>query len=171
MLHVHWNDQSVSRFPYIYLRDICNCPKCVDAKSLQRKFDLVGQVDLDIKAKSVNISEDGHKVQIKWPDDHVSEFDSSWLQQNKLKEKEDGDDTKEIAGKNVTLWGREQMQDKVPRFNYDGIMKQDEALYNWLFALHSVGIALVEDVPKNTDPVAVLALAQRAGYIKTTHYG
>lgn len=171
MLHVHWDDQSVSRFPYIYLRDICNCPKCVDAKSLQRKLDTVGQIDLEIKAKSVNFSEDAQKVQINWPDNHVSEFDSSWLHQNKLKEKEERDETKQIACESVSLWGREQMQDKVPRFNYEDILKQDEALYNWLFTLHNVGIALVEDVPKNTDPIACLVLAHRVGYLKSTHYG
>jgi gamma-butyrobetaine dioxygenase len=171
MLHVHWKDKSVSRFPYIYLRDICNCSKCLDATSLQRKLDTVGQIDLDIKAKSVNISQDGEKIRIDWPGDHVSEFDSSWLHEKRLKEKEEKKDTTHIARESVRLWDREDMQDKIPRFDYEKIIKEDEALYDWLITLDKEGIALLNDAPKNTDPIAILVLARRVGYVKSTHYG
>ncbi|XP_031569690.1 gamma-butyrobetaine dioxygenase-like [Actinia tenebrosa] len=172
MLHVHWNDQSVSRFPYIYLRDICNCPKCLDAKSFQRKLDIVGQIDLNIQAKSVEVTQDGQKVQISWPDNHVSEFDSRWLHQNKLKERGDVvDETKGIARESVTLWDRKQMQDKLPRFIFEDVLRKDEVLYNWLFTLHEFGITLLVDAPTNSDPIAALVLAQRVGYNKATHYG
>lgn len=174
MLLVHWKDKSVSRFPYIYLRDLCNCSKCVNQKSLERLSDTVQDIPLNIRARSVDVSQEGETIHVEWPDHHKSEFESSHLYSKRLLETQERDDklsTTNLARKGVRFWNRSDMQDNVARFNFGKIMSEDSSLFEWLEKLHFVGIALVEDVPAYTDVTACERLARRVGYIKSTHYG
>lgn len=171
---VHWKDNSVSRFPYIYLRDLCTCSKCINQDSLERLSDTVKDVPLDIRATNVEVSDDGGKLQLKWPDDHVTEFESDWLHGKRLLEKNERDESissSTIARHGVKFWNRSDMQDNIPRFNFHDVIQDDSILFDWLEKLHSIGIALLEDVPGYTEPTSCERLAKRTGYIKSTHYG
>ena len=89
MLFVTWNDNSVNRYPYIYLRDNCPCPKCFHADSMQRSFDVVADVDLDVVADDVEVLQNGEQVSVVWPDKHVSVYNSEWLHKRRLPEEEE----------------------------------------------------------------------------------
>ncbi|XP_048448879.1 gamma-butyrobetaine dioxygenase-like [Rhincodon typus] len=73
---VHWDDGNHSQYPYVWLRDNCQCPQCFLPSAKARKLP-IEDLDMNISADKV-ISTDA-KISVVWPDQHVSEFDSNWL--------------------------------------------------------------------------------------------
>ena len=54
MLMVYWNDGSASRYPYVWLRDNCKCPRCFQGKSNRRILHM-RNVDVDVKPTDVQV--------------------------------------------------------------------------------------------------------------------
>ncbi|EDO40404.1 predicted protein [Nematostella vectensis] len=171
MLHVHWKNNQINRYPYVYLRDNCQCPKCYNSLLLQRNLDSISEVDLDVKPKAVEVRDDGKQIHITWPNEHISQFNSAWLHNKKLPESDDLTGKMKLNKKGVEFWNKSMLQGKLVRFNYEDVMTKKSALFEWLHTLHSVGIALIEEAPSGMKPIAVERLATRVGYIKDTHYG
>ena len=174
MLHVQWEDNTLNRFPYIFLRDNCQCEECFHTSAKQRSFDTVGFADIDVQVKEASVSQDGVHLSIVWPDQHKSVFESDWLRKRCMPEKSKGrlDDWKKaatIAGKGVVLWDRAMLQDNIPQFEFQNLMEDERNLMSWLKTLHSHGLALVKNAP--TEEGQVKKLAERVGYSKPTHYG
>ncbi|KAL9983474.1 hypothetical protein ACROYT_G005654 [Oculina patagonica] len=170
MLHVTWNNNTVNRYPFVFLRDSCQCPQCFHESSLQRSFDTVGQLKMDIQPDRVDVLQNGEQISVTWPDKHVSVFNSEWLHSRRLAEEQDvskGPLTLNREG--VIFWNAEQLQGKIPRHDFAEVMEDDLKLYEWLHSLHSVGIALVTNTP--TQEGQGYKLCDRVGYAKTTHYG
>ena len=170
MLHVTWSNNSVNRYPFAYLRDICRCPECFHESSLQRSFDTVGKLDLSILPDKYEVTPNGDRIVITWPDGHISSFESEWLHSRRLSERK-GSNTERLtlnrAG--VEFWNAEKLHDKIPKSDFHEIMEDDRALFEWLKALHGVGIALVKNTPQKVGQVE--KLSDRVGHFKTTHYG
>ncbi|KAL9983475.1 hypothetical protein ACROYT_G005655, partial [Oculina patagonica] len=170
MLHVTWNNNTVNRYPFVFLRDSCQCPQCFHESSLQRSFDTVGQLKMDIQPDRVDVSQNGEQISVTWPDKHVSVFNSEWLHSRRLAEEQDvskGPSTLNREG--VIFWNAEQLQGKIPRHDFGEVMEDDLKLYEWLHSLNSVGISLVSNTP--TQEGQGYKLCDRVGYAKTTHYG
>ena len=170
MLHVTWNNKSVNRFPFIYLRDNCRCSECFHESSLQRRFDTVGSLDLNISPQKLDVTQDGEQLVVTWPDGHVSIFDSEWLHSRRLSEGEDSSkERSSLSREGVEIWDAEKLQGNIPKSDFQEVMQDDRALFDWLFAMHSVGIALVRNTPLEVGQVE--KLCDRVGHSKTTHYG
>ena len=170
MLHVTWRNNSSSRYPLTYLRDICRCPECFHESSLQRTFDTVGKLDPDILPKKYEITQNGEQVVITWPDSHVSVFDSQWLHSRRIGDREGSSSERSTLNREgVEFWNAEKLQDKIPRSDFRELMDDDRALFDWLHNLHSLGIALITNTPQKVEQVEILC--DRVGHSKTTHYG
>ncbi|KAJ7374421.1 Gamma-butyrobetaine dioxygenase [Desmophyllum pertusum] len=170
MLHVTWNNDTINRYPFVYLRDNCQCSECFHESSLQRSFDTVGHLKIDIQPERVDVLQNGEEISVTWPDKHVSAFNSEWLHSRRLTEEQDiSKGTSTLNKEGVIFWNAEQLQGKIPRHDFHEIMEDDFKLYEWLYSLHSVGIALVTDTPLQTGEG--YKLCERVGYAKTIHYG
>ena len=170
MLNVTWNDESVSRYPYVFLRDNCRCPACLHESSCQRRFDTVGSLDLKIFPEKLEVTPHGGELVITWPDNHVSKFDSEWLHSRRLcEEGESAKKTSFLNKKGVEFWDAKKLQGNIPRSDFGEILEDDGALFNWLSSIHKLGIALVCNTPLKVGQVD--KLCQRVGYSKTTLYG
>ena len=169
MLFVTWNDNSVNRYPYIYLRDNCPCPKCFHADSMQRSFDVVADVDLDVVADDVEVLQNGEQVSVVWPDKHVSVYNSEWLHKRRLPEEEETGANDRIVRDGVELWDHAKMSGNFKQFDFERVMDSELDLFNWLHTLASSGIALLKNVSLKRGQVN--QIAERVGYLKTTHYG
>ena len=170
MLHVRWGDNTLSRFPYIFLRDNCQCDQCFHTTAIQRAFDLVDFAEIDVQVEEASVSQDGLHLSIIWPDKHESVFESDWLRKRCMPETSDRPTGNEsIAGKGVVLWDRATLQDNIPQFEFQYLMEDECNLMSWLKTLHSHGLALVKNAP--TEEGQVKKLAERVGYLKATHYG
>lgn len=56
-LDVSWNRNGTSRYPFVYLRDNCQCHLCRHPEHGERLFDFVSSgVDVDIQPSSIKVS-------------------------------------------------------------------------------------------------------------------
>ena len=167
-----WNNNSVNRYPFAYLRDNCRCTECFHESALQRSFDTVGMLDPSIKPQQYEVTSDGKEIVITWPDGHVSVFDSDWLHSRRLsegKERPSGEIPLNLNREGVEFWNAEMLQGKIPKSDFHEIVDDDRALFDWLNDLHCYGIALVTNTPlKLGQPEK---LCDRVGYCRTTNYG
>ncbi|XP_067058082.1 gamma-butyrobetaine dioxygenase-like [Acropora muricata] len=170
MLNVTWNNESVSRYPYVFLRDNCRCSLCLHDSSNQRRFDTVGDLDLEIFPDKLEVTPHGGELVITWPDGHVSKFDSEWLHSRRLSEEgESAKKTSFLNKKGVEFWDAKKLQDNIPRSDFQEILEDDRALFDWLSSMYKLGIALVCNAPLKVGQVD--KLCQRVGYAKPTIYG
>lgn len=97
-------------------------------------------------------------------------FDSEWLHSRLLKDSEHSGNERSILNREgVEFWNAEKLQDKIPRSDFQELLQDDLALFQWLKSLHSVGIALVTNTPLQVGQVE--KLCERVGHSRTTHYG
>lgn len=170
MLHVTWSNNTVNRYPFMYLRDNCRCPECFHESSLQRSFDTVGKLDPSILPEKYEVTTDGEQIVITWPDSHVSVFNSEWLHSRRLNDREGSSSGRSTLNREgVEFWNAEKLQDKIPKSDFHELMEDDRALFEWLNSLHRVGIALVTNTPQEVGQAE--KLCDRVGHSKTTHYG
>ena len=171
MLNVTWNNDTVSRYPFVYLRDNCQCSECFHESSLQRSFDTIGKLNMEIQPDRVDVLQNGEQISVTWPDNHVSVFNSQWLHSKRLAEEEELSKERSSLGRKegVTFWNAEQLQGKIPRYDFQDVIEDDMKLFEWMHSLHSKGIALVTNTP--LEPGGVNKLSTRVGHAKTTHYG
>lgn len=170
MLQVTWNNNSVNRYPFMFLRDNCRCPECFHESSCQRTFDTIARLDLNILPAKLEVTPSGQQLVITWPDDHVSVFDSEWLHSRRLCE--DIDSNKEASNLNregVEFWDAKKLQGNIPKSDFRELMDDDRALFEWLNSMHTFGIALTCNTPLEIGQVD--KLCERVGHAKTTHYG
>lgn len=170
MLHVTWSNNSVNRYPFAYLRDICRCSECFHESSLQRSFHTVGKLDLTILSEKYEVTPDGDQIVITWPDGHVSMFESEWLHSRRLSDRKGSNSERlTLNREGVEFWNAEKLQDKIPKSDFQELMEDDLVLFEWLKSLHGVGIALVTNTPQKVGQAE--KLSDRVGHFKTTHYG
>lgn len=169
LMRVKWKDGSTNRYPFLHLRDHCRCTECWHSTSQQRLLDTFNSVDLDVQPKSVHISPDAKTMVITWPDSHVSVFEADFLFKKRLPETtEEVEKRPHHTSRPVQLWDK-LMEANVPRYPFNDIVHDDEALYAWLDSLSTVGLAYVNDAPK--EPGQVEKLGKRVAYIRTTLFG
>ena len=170
MVNITWQDGSSHRYPYIYLRDNCQCSECFFKDSSQRLLDIVKDIDINIKPDKVEMSDNGAKLSITWPDNHVSLLDADWLFEKRLLEETEcvATECSEVTTRNVTLWGSE-FKDRVPRLKFDDILNDKEVEFEWLNSLYRYGITLVTDIPVQEGQL--VRLGDLVGYLRMTAYG
>ncbi|KAK8372846.1 hypothetical protein O3P69_011309 [Scylla paramamosain] len=80
MLQVRWEDSSVESYPYIWLRDNCQCPNCYHPFSQARRV-MLKDLDLSVACVDVKVSNAGEGVKMLWADGHQGTYDAHWLQE------------------------------------------------------------------------------------------
>ncbi|RPA82614.1 Clavaminate synthase-like protein [Ascobolus immersus RN42] len=154
-------------FDYMFLRDACHCPKCVNPSTQQKTF---ASTDLSAETKPAKVEEFNNKkgLRITWEgeDAHVSEYPVEWLiryssKRNRLHAR--------FNNIRQTYWDKAMMEEQVRWFDYDAYMKEDEALFEVLKTLERYGLVFLRGVPTEVDSVATIA--KRIGPLKNTFYG
>ncbi|MPC14455.1 Gamma-butyrobetaine dioxygenase [Portunus trituberculatus] len=163
---VRWENGSVDSYPYIWLRDNCQCPKCYHPVSLARRV-LLKDLDLSVNCVDIKLSNTGEEVEMLWTDGHQGTYDAHWLHERAFRGPKPAPHDREFRLKQQ-LWGRE-MQDKLPRISFPDIIHDDHSLLNFLESLEVMGVVLVSDVPCEIDQI--YSFAKRIGHLRPTHYG
>ncbi|XP_078583873.1 gamma-butyrobetaine dioxygenase-like [Branchiostoma floridae x Branchiostoma japonicum] len=163
MVEVEWSDGGVSSFPYVWLRDNCQCPQCFKPDSCSR---LVLMSDLDVNVSPVRAESQarGGLLWVEWSDGHQSHYDWQWLKErcfspHAMSERE------RAWQRKTQLWGAEITHD-LPKADFPVLLTDDRALYDFLVILDSVGLVLVQNVP--CDVGQVERLANRVAFLKQT---
>ena len=171
-LKVSWNNGTFSRYPYIFLRDNCKCPQCFEPKSNQSLLHTIVDVGLSIEAKTVSFSDDGQRLMCAWPDGHESEYHLEWLRNNRMPEKEEireNLNTDCLVKDDLVLWDARMMQDKIPSYDCNAVMNDDQSLFEYLYAVYQYGLVLLNDAPLRED--FLYELSTRIGWFQKTFLG
>lgn len=167
-LQIDWEDGSaVSSYPYIFLRDNCQCEKCFHSTAKQRISDTAFTVPINIKPDSVWHADES--VNLKWEDGHESAFQKKWLQDRKFPATDLDVRPRSSCGLKPRTWGSE-LNDKLPRYDFKKMMKDDSEFLSWLESVAVIGIALVNDVPQGMEPYSKFS-EKLFCPIRSTHYG
>ncbi|XP_043914889.1 gamma-butyrobetaine dioxygenase [Protopterus annectens] len=161
---VCWEDGSKSLYPFIWLRDNCQCPECFLHSAKARKLDFA-HLDVNTLVKKVALTEDS-KVYIVWPDEHTSEFDPEWLKERCFSQNARSEMQKKICVTDFMYWKSDL---KIPTISYEDVLKSDKAAYKWLEALRRVGVVLLKGAPAEVG--AITKLGERIGFLRMTFYG
>ncbi|XP_018419592.1 PREDICTED: gamma-butyrobetaine dioxygenase isoform X2 [Nanorana parkeri] len=161
---VHWKDAGQSLYPYVWLRDNCQCPKCFLRSAKARKLP-IEDLDVNTGLDKVNLY-NGKKVIITWPDEHQSEFDAEWLKKRCFSKEARAEMQEELFLPEHDYWGSNL---KIPTLSYEEVLRCDPTAYNWLCTLKKSGIVLLDGAPVRKGEL--VTLGKRIGYMRHTFYG
>ena len=116
MLITQWSDGTQAEFPFLWLRDNCQCSSCFHKSAIQRLF-VMENLNVNVQPTDVQYSQD--KIHIMWSDGHSGSFDSSWLHKHQFTKAAQKERSKWLPRKPVH-WGAE-MQDNIPSGSYDEV--------------------------------------------------
>ncbi|XP_059046936.1 gamma-butyrobetaine dioxygenase-like [Achroia grisella] len=153
-------------FPYVWLRDNCQCEMCFHQSARSRILDW-SNFDLDVKPRDV--VRDENSLQVTWTDGHKSKFDLNWLKFRSFTADNQQRYNEAIYKPKKITWSGEQFQKICTKHEYDEILNSDKGLYNWLLKLSTYGVALIQNTPNSE--TAIDSIVERIGFTKRTHYG
>ncbi|KAJ6014294.1 hypothetical protein N7540_008885 [Penicillium herquei] len=151
---------------YVYLRDLCKCPRCVDPHSKQRSFRLN---DIPHNIKPRHIEWDGQYLEIIWNQDvegteeaHHSRWHYTYLENPYI-------DTHDFKTMTPFLWGSDRMKKKQHWINYDDFMINGNEFTIAMRNLQRFGLIFVKGIPHSREMVE--NIATRMGPLRNTFYG
>lgn len=164
-LTIQWADDTVSAFPYLWLRD--TDPAGFHPQTGERTFDLT-QVPPDVMASSAVIDEGA--LVVSWADQSTpSRFALDWIHQHRP-----GQLRHDAAAVQPTLWRGTSLPAHINvantvRFRAEDILSSDSVLDEWLRETKRYGLSIVEELP-DTVEVGKL-IAGRVGHLRKTNFG
>ncbi|XP_060695075.1 gamma-butyrobetaine dioxygenase [Hemiscyllium ocellatum] len=160
---VHWDDGNHSQYPYVWLRDNCQCPQCFLSSAKARKLPIE---DLDVNISVEKVISTDSKISVVWPDQHISEFDSNWLKTRSFAQTTRKEIQQKLFLTDQQNWGSEL---QIPTASFEEVLDNDEVAYQWLKTLRKIGVMLLKNAPAEKGQVA--KLGERIGYLRLTFYG
>lgn len=171
-LHVKWSNENsgTSTYSYLWLRDNCQCPRCLHPSSSQ-KLHSSADIPLDIKPTAVKII--GEEAEITWnaplrhekeTEAHVSRFPLDFLRRYQSDESSEKFRFNHLVPQ---TWSSEEY--KLDWVSYDDYMKTDEGLHTVVQRLYNKGLVFLKDVPITDE--ACTQVAERIGPVQETFYG
>lgn len=153
-----WENGSVSKHPFTWLKDACPCSSCAHPTTLNRRTTLQ-QLDLNCYPQNITLNDTGSELNITWNDGHKSIYSYGWLQDHCFA------NPKKDAAFPVKTWSR----DHTPQqFKWKDIVNEDSSLYAFILTLKTEGVCLVKNAPKNNDGLGKLVDA--IGFPWCNHY-
>jgi len=151
-----------SRFHWIWLRDNCLCQKCHHPQTLERVVD-TWSLDTQIASEDYKISDSGTKLQLTWPDGHLSEYSSVWLRSHSY-------DTERVSDglPDPTPWSVNSLKSR-PSISAQSVLESDQGTMTFIRQLREFGFSIVTDL--SPDEGMVEKLAKRIGFLRETHFG
>ncbi|KAF9885529.1 hypothetical protein FE257_012857 [Aspergillus nanangensis] len=132
---------STQSFGTFWLRDNCQCERCIHPDTRQRIVDTFS-IPTKVRPKGNGISYGNDGVHVRWKLSH------------KLRPFESHDPIKQVV---------------YPTISFTAVMEEPQGLFEWLEQIYVWGFCFVEGVP--VDPEATKALLEKISFIRHTHYG
>lgn len=164
-------DGQSQQFSTILLRDLCECPRCVDPSTKQKYYSTT-DIPAAIRPRAVALSDTG--VGILWDGDipgydkdHTTNIPIDILRQY-AETACAGLQHAATSKESRVTWDAASYA-KLPDFSYEAYMQSEKTLYDALEQLHTHGLAFLTNVPESEKSVS--AIAERIGPVKNTFYG
>lgn len=172
-LKIIFKDHQTCDFKYVWLRDNCQCSKCIHPDNKQKLTDSAS-LDINIRPKGFRINEEG-QLHIEWPDEngdvHSSYFEPHWLYKYGRSFAMDTFDSgyEHIHLPNIELWDRVAIWRNIPEISYREVMETNHGLRSWLEMIYKYGVAIMRNVPCKKDEI--INVVNHFAYVKTTIWG
>ncbi|XP_013379806.1 gamma-butyrobetaine dioxygenase isoform X1 [Lingula anatina] len=164
-VRVTWGDGKEDEYPYVWLRDNCQCPECFVSSSASRAF-LMANLDPDVKPKNVQ-ADDDYTVTVTWEDGHNSSFKADWLLYRSFSSEQQHRRLR-LYRPEWKHWGANEMQGKIPQFAFGEVMSEDRSLHDFLHTLDVMGLVMLKNTPTMTGQLE--KLGKRIAYLRPTNY-
>ncbi|KAI9819523.1 MAG: hypothetical protein M1827_006972 [Pycnora praestabilis] len=162
----------LKQFDYIFLRDACTCPSCVDPSTTQKSFQ-TSDIPLNVRLRDVCVTPDHNSIQLRWhndipgyEEDHITEHTSDFLRAYSglrlLPSKQTGNTCH-------VHWTKKSMRKAIRWYQYDVYMNDDEQLLDALLDISRFGLIFLNGVPDSEQ--AVETIAARIGTLRDSFYG
>ncbi|KAJ5911379.1 Trimethyllysine dioxygenase [Penicillium subrubescens] len=157
------------QFGSLYLRENCQCPKCIHPDTKQR---IVDTFSLSPRVQPAEVQNKGaNDIQVKWSDGHESTYSWKWLSAHRGNLKP-AIKSKEVKPNRLPRPFKAYDPEKgnpYPEVAYEDVMSKDAAVLEWLEKIWVWGFCFVKGVPVN--PESTKTLIERIAFIRHTHYG
>lgn len=154
----------IEEYPWVWLRDNCQCHLCFEPEADSR---IVNLAEFNIHTVPLTLKVDGDTINIGWDDGHQSVYNYEWLLKRSFRPEARSDFSDSLTNKAI-MWGREEGEN-FPTADYSSIMNDDSEMLAWLSDLDRHGFVLVRNTPVREGPVP--DLQKRIAFEKLTHYG
>ncbi len=157
-VEVRWNDDHLSKFHFLWLRD--NCPCCVHPDTREPIFSVVS-IPNDLLVSSVSVTETGF-LKIIWSEEsHTSYFHPGWLRAHCL------DLSKKTFPSYIT-WDAKTKKEP-DRFDCNEIISDPEIEKKWLCSLVEAGCCITNNVEPSKN--GLIQVTERIGVVRETNFG
>ena len=157
---VTWADDLSARFHHVWLRDNCACAECLLPLTKEQTFELDPAASPSLDGQPI-VEATGALV-VTWAGDrHRSAYHQGWLRAHRY-------DGAAVGARAPVTWDGS-TPDMPPTFDGTAVLRDDDALREWLVALRDVGFTRLRDVPPR--PGGVGEVAARIGPIRETNFG
>lgn len=162
VMEVAWYDGKNSNYPYVWLRDNCQCEACFDQYEKKRKTmaSLETQCENLVPDKAKNLME-GTLLHVTWADGHDSYYTANWLQEHCF-ERGMEPYMRHNYSPEPQLWNAKlcESMKKQNLFAYDELVdsSDDSKLLTLLAILQSVGFVKISGAPIGGDGEGLMAL-------------
>lgn len=161
-LVVTWDDHTVTRYPWIWLRDHAHDEETLHPVTQQRQLFTAG-LPLDLVAVDAVLEEDS--IDLEWSDDSPnSVLPVSFLAKYRMPTI-----PRPTAHDDITLWDGATIRPRVPMVAYAAVMNTEDGVREWLAKTAEFGFCLAVGTPANA--AATEALLRRIGYVRETIFG
>ena len=162
-LVIAWADGTISRYPWLWLRDHACDESTIHPVTQQRQLHTAG-VRHDLRGTAAHIVDD-ETVSVDWSDDTpASRLPIKLLWSFRTP----GPAHIQLPGERV-LWDAEMIDGQWPTVEHDAVMASDEGVARWLDLVATYGFAMVTGTPTTVE--ATEALLRRVGYVRQTIFG
>ncbi|XP_042886150.1 gamma-butyrobetaine dioxygenase-like [Penaeus japonicus] len=165
-LKVFWREGEPEEFPYVWLKDNCQCPACFLSTASSRVA-RVSNLSLDVRPKDVHVSPDGESLTVVWEDGHEGTFEAGWLHERAFNPTQQ-DLHQNFYKLRPELWNSD-MSQRIPRASFDELMEDDAALLKMLECMEVLGLTVVSGARLQEGELH--RLSERVSYLVPTHYG
>ncbi|XP_037799323.1 gamma-butyrobetaine dioxygenase-like [Penaeus monodon] len=165
-VQVRWRDGERDEFPYVWLRDNCQCPDCFLRSASSRLLRVAG-LSTDVRPREVQVSNDGYFLKVVWENGHESTYVSDWLNERAFNPRQQSiyNNTYRLRPE---LWDADMAQ-RIPRASFDELMEDDAALLKLLECMEVLGFTVVSGARQEEGELQ--RLSERASHLVPSNYG
>ncbi|EEH44311.2 trimethyllysine dioxygenase [Paracoccidioides brasiliensis Pb18] len=155
---------NTGKWPGLWLRDNCQCNKCIHSDTRQRLVDTFS-IPVDIRPSAVRNLE--NHLEIEWANDgHVSTYGYNWLSEHHLNQDRSAPETAIFSSERQVMANDPKAY---PTVLYDEVMSSSDGVRVWTDNIYRWGFSFVKGCPAT--PEATEKLLERISFIRHTHYG
>ena len=151
-LEVTWYERSVSRLPYLWLRDNCGCSECRIAQTTDKRF-ILTQVPVNLRPITGLL--EGDELLLAWPDGHETRYSGSAI--------------RALEAQQAATWTPWGAWFRPQHFEFQRFLDDDTTAVSALTAFIEFGAFILTGA--GSKPGTMEGLSQRLGPVRETVFG